>query len=133
MNDFIVLDFLSVWVCSYELWILTVLYLFRSLLFTVELQTGTLVSIQKTICFFLFQKCQDCYQPWRFPISNYTVGELIYTCKVIFAGETCIFCQVWTWQNKPEKYVRLDPRLKPGNLAVLSRRFSGLNLGKNSG
>ena len=39
------------------------------------------------------------------------VGELIYTCKVIFAGKTCIFCQVWTWQNKPEKYVSLDPRL----------------------
>ena len=53
---------------------------------------------------------------------------------VIFAGETCIFFQVWTWQNKPaEKYVSLEPRLEPGFLAVFSRRFSGLNLGKNPG
>ena len=44
-------------------------------------------------------------------LINSSVGELIYRCKVIFAGEKCIFCQVWTWQNKPGKYVSLDPRL----------------------
>ena len=52
-------------------------------------------------------------QKWLDPNTfcpNYSLkhscGELIKTYKVIFAGETCIFCHVWTWQNKPRNLPR---------------------------
>ena len=43
------------------------------------------------------------------PLQNVLIGELFYTCEVIFAGE---ILHILSGLNKSGKYVSLDPRLE---------------------